>query len=69
MCFCATSELIFETRPYSLLNFCLLRLILPFGRIYIYIRLVPPDRDCCLAKRRIKSSIYIVYIFMEIQKD
>ena len=74
MCFCTTFDLIFETRPNSLVNFCLLRLTLPFGGIYIDIKLVPPDRDCCLAKRRIKSSIYIyiyiyiMYIIMECKK-
>ena len=61
VCFCTTFDLIFETRPNSLVNFCLLRLTLPFGGIYIDIKLVPPDRDCCLAKRRKIFHIYIVY--------
>ena len=68
VCFCTTFDLIFEARP-CLVNFCLLILILPFGGIYMVIRLVPPHRNVCWDKGRIKSSIYIVYIFMEIQKD
>ena len=68
VCFCTTFDLIFETSPISLVNFCLLRFTLPFGGINIDIKLVPPDRDCCLAKRRIKSSTYILYIIMEYKK-
>ena len=53
VCFCTTFDLIFETRPISLVNFCLLRLTLPFEGIYIVIKLVPPERDCCWDKRRV----------------
>ena len=41
----------FEARPISLVNFCLQRRTLPFGGIYIVIKLVPPERDCCWDKR------------------
>ena len=34
VCFCTTFDLIFEISPISLVNFCLLRLTLPFGGIY-----------------------------------
>ena len=53
VCFCTTFDLIFDTSPISLVNFCLLMLTLPFGGIYMVIKLVPPDRDCCLDKRQI----------------
>ena len=45
VCFCTTFDLGLETRPISLVNFCLLRLTLPFGGIYIVIKLVTPDKD------------------------
>ena len=43
VCFCTTFDFICETRPISLANFCVLRLTLPFGGIYIVIKLVPPE--------------------------
>ena len=66
MCFFTTFEFIFETRLISLVNFCLLKLTLPFGGIYIVIKLVPAERDCCWDKRRIIYNlpyIYILYVF------
>ena len=38
LCFCTTFDFMFETRPISLVNFCLLRLTLTFGGIYIVIK-------------------------------
>ena len=38
LCFCSTFDFMFETRPISLVNFCLLRLTLTFGGIYIVIK-------------------------------
>ena len=64
MSFCTTFDFIFETRPISLANFCLLRLTLPFGGIYIVIKLVPPERDCCWDKRRnIIFHIYMYFVY------
>ena len=40
VCFFTTFDFIFETRPISLVNFCLLRLTLSFEGIYIVIKLV-----------------------------
>ena len=66
VCFCMTFDLIFETRPISLVNFCLQRLTLPFGGIYIpvVIKLVPPERDCCWDKRRIIYNLPYIYIYI-----
>ena len=68
VCFCTTFDLIFETRPNSLVNFCLLRLTLPFGGIYIDIKLVPPDRLLFGIKTDKIFHIYIMYIIMECKK-
>ena len=53
VCFYTTFNFKFETRPISLVTFSLPRLTLPFGGIYIVIKLVPPERDCCWDKRSI----------------
>ena len=58
-----TFDFIFETRPISLANFCLLRLTLPFGGIYVVIKLVRPERDCCWEKRRMYVIFHMVLRF------
>ena len=64
VCFCTTFEFRLETRPTSLVlvNFCLLRLTLPFGGIYIVIKLVPPESDCCWDKKT--DIIFHIYIYI-----
>ena len=59
MCFCTTFDFIFETRPISLVNSCLLRLTLPFRGIYIVIKLLPPETAV-----GIKDGYNLPYIYL-----
>ena len=59
VCFCTTFDFIFETRPISLVNSCLLRLTLPFRGIYIVIKLLPPETAV-----GIKDGYNLPYIYI-----
>ena len=43
-------DLVFDARPRSLFNFRVDIDIFRFGGIYMVLKLVPPDKDCCSDK-------------------